>query len=339
MPADQTSDNIHLSEPICTLNRSIAADCKSVDSCTDPKILEFVRAATADNTRRAYASDLRHFHVWGGSIPASAESIAEYVAAHAKTLSVATLARRIVAIRRVHALRGLADPTKLELVRLTLRGVRRIHGRPQRRVAPLRIDQLSAIISELGHSTRDIRDRALLLMGFAGAFRRSELTAINCDAIERAEQGVEIMLPRSKTDQEGRGRSVAIPRVGGPICPVAALDTWLQTAGIANGALFRPVNKSGNVLHCGLSASAVAIIVKQRVAQIGLNPEHYSGHSLRAGFATAAAGTGLPAWRIKRQTGHASDAVLGRYIREADPFRGIATVWAGKVANLSSNLS
>ena len=240
---------------------------------------------------------------------------------------MATLARRIVAIRRAHVLAGLPDPTKTELVRLTFRGIRRLHGRPQRRVAPLKIEQLAEIVSRLGSATRDLRDRALLLVGFAGAFRRSELIAVDCKWIEQREQGIVITLPRSKTDQEGRGRDVAIPRIGGPICPVAALNSWLAASGIANGPLFRPVSKAGRVLGNPLSASAVATIVKQRVAQIGLDPARYSGHSLRAGFATSAAAAGLPVWKIKGQTGHVSDAVLSRYIRETDIFMGMAAIW------------
>jgi integrase len=213
------------------------------------------------------------------------------------------------------------------LVRLTIRGIRRRHGRPQRRVAPLKIQQLAEIVSRLGSESRDLRDRALLLVGFGGAFRRSELIAVNCEWIERRQQGIAITLPRSKTDQEGRGRSIAIPRIGGPICPVAALDAWLQASRIADGPLFRPVSKAGRVLRGQLSAGAVAVIVKQRVVQIGLDPAHYSGHSLRAGFATSAAAAGLPVWKIKGQTGHISDAVVGRYIREADLFSGWPEGW------------
>ncbi len=326
-----TSDNIHLSEVILhgvTQSNAVLSNPHWLQGCTDPKVLEFITAATASNTRRAYHSDLAHFLARGGSIPAGPAIMAQYVAAHAKTLSVATLARRVVAIHRAHALAGLPDPTKSELVRLTLRGARRLHGCPQRRAAPLRVEHLSAIVSVLGGSLRDVRDRALLLVGFAAAFRRSELSAANCNWIGRTEQGIVLMLPRSKTDQEGRGRSVAIPRVGGPICPVAALDAWLQASGIRDGPLFRPVSKAGKVLEMRLSASAVAIIVKQRTAQIGLDPKRYSGHSLRAGFATSAAVAGLSVWEIKSQTGHGSDAVLGRYIREVDVFSGIATIWS-----------
>lgn len=329
-----TSDNLHLSRPIRHDVAQSSAAVRNpfwVQGCTDPTVLEFIAAATASNTRRAYQSDLAHFSAWGGSIPTEPDTLAEYIAVHAKTLSVPTLARRVVAIRLAHALRGFHDPTKSELVRLTLRGVRRLHGRPQRRVAPLRVEHLSAIVSVLGGSTRDVRDRALLLIGFAGAFRRSELSAVDCNWIERTEQGIVITLPRSKTDQEGRGRSVAIPCVSGPICPVAALDEWLQASGIGGGPLFRPVSKAGRVLESRLSGSAVAIIVKHRVAQIGLDPTRYSGHSLRVGFATSAAAAGLPVWKIKGQTGHVSDAVLGRYIREVDLFRGMEPVWSGNV--------
>ncbi len=348
-----TYDNIHLSQPIRTGWPTACADVctrqddgqpeTSADVCTrqddgqpetsadvytDPDVLRFIEAATSANTRRAYDSDLRHFLAWGGSVPSRPGIVAEYLAAHANAFSMATLARRLVAIRRAHARRGLPDPTKSELARLTLRGVRRCHGRPQQRVAPLRVEHLSAIVSALGSSTRDIRDRALLLVGFAGAFRRSELCAINCNWIERTEQGIVLTLPRSKTDQEGRGRSVAVPRVGGPICPVAALDAWLEASGIGDGPLFRPVSRAGKALESRLSASAVAIIVKQRAAQIGLDSQRYSGHSLRAGFATSAAAAGLSVWEIKSQTGHVSDAVLGRYIREVDLFTGMAAVWS-----------
>jgi len=325
-----THDNFHLSKVIPTGVDSESDDLctkSSVHGCVDPKILEFVAAATSANTRRAYESDIAHFLEWGGRIPSGPDRVAEYFAAYAKTLSAATLARRLVAVRREHVLRGLSDPTKTELVRLTLRGIRRLHGRPQRRVAPLKIEQLAAIVSRLGGETRDLRDRALLLVGFAGAFRRSELTSVGCKWVERGEQGIVITLPRSKTDQEGRGRDVAVVRIGGPICPVAALDSWLAMSRIVDGPLFRPVTKAGKVLGNSLSPGAVATIVKQRVAQIGLDPARYSGHSLRAGFATSATVAGLPVWKIKAQTGHASDAVLSRYIRETDIFVGMADIW------------
>jgi integrase len=324
-----TFDNLHLSKPNQHIaQQSFADDCIPLSLCSDPKVLEFVAAATSANTLRAYESDIAHFLAWGGSVPADAALVARYLATHAESLSMATLARRIVAIRRAHILRDLPDPTKSELVRLTIRGIRRRHGRPQRRVAPLKLDQLAVIISGLGGTTRDSRDRALLLVGFAGAFRRSELISINSDCIKRSTAGFEIMLPRSKTDQEGTGRHVAIPRVGGPVCPAEALDGWLQRSNIPVGPLFRQVNKAGKILEGRLSAAAVANIVKDHVRKIGLDPKNYSGHSLRAGFATSAAAAGLSAWQIKRQTGHVSDAVVSRYIRGIDLFDQVRPLWS-----------
>lgn len=340
LPTGLTRDNFHLSTPTSALSRTTSAvfcNPLSVQSCTDPKILELIAAATAANTRRAYESDLAHFLAWGGTVPSTSEAVAAYIAAHAKALSAATLARRIVAIRRAHVLHGFADPTKAELIRLALRGVRRLHRRPQQRAAPLKIEHLFGIVAVLGDSIRDVRDWALLLIGFAGAFRRSELSAINCDWIKASEQGVEIVLPRSKTDQQGAGRCIAIPRVSGPICPVTALEAWLGVSQITEGPLFRRVDKSGNVLADPLSSGAIATIVKQRAAQIGLNPKEYSGHSLRAGFATCAAAAGLSAWDIKRQTGHVSDAVLGRYIHAAKQFRHLAAIWTNQSEGLAKS--
>jgi integrase len=317
---DITFDNIHLSELIQPSHEPTsveASDRRLPFNCTDPKVLEFLAAATAPNTRRAYESDVRHFIARGGRIPATSEQVARFLAERAGSLSVATLARRLAGIRAAHVERGFPDPTKGELIRLTFRGVRRKHGKPQRRVAPLTIEHLTAVISALGNSTRDIRDRALLLIGFAGAFRRSELSGIQYGWIRRTEQGVSITLGKTKTDQESKGRSVVIPQVGGFTCPVAALEAWLALTGIVEGPLFRRVSKSDKLAE-GLSASAIATIVKQRAAQIGLDPAHFSGHSLRAGFATSAAVAGMPMWRIKRQTGHVSDAALAMYIRETD---------------------
>ena len=162
------------------------------------------------------------------------------------------------------------------------------------------------------------RGPAHLLIGFAGAFRRSELAAINCNDICTRESGVLIRIPRSKTDQEAEGRAVHIPRVGGLLCPVAALEQWLLISGITEGPLFRPVTKGGNVLPARISCEAIACILKNRVRAIGCDPSRYSGHSLRAGFATAAARLGVPLWRIRAQTGHQSDSMLERYIREAE---------------------
>jgi integrase len=176
---------------------------------------------------------------------------------------------------------------------------------------------LAAIVSTLGPSPKDVRDRALLLVGFAGAFRRSELVAIDAGAIQWTAQGMAISLFRSKTDQEWRGRNVSIPRAHAAMCPVSALKRWLELAAITEGPVFRPLSKAGGIINRCLSGESIALIVKRYASVVGLNPAFYSGHSLRAGFATSAAAAGFPMWKIKVQTGHGSDGILSRYIRLA----------------------
>jgi integrase len=288
------------------------------DECIDPQVLEYLEAATASSTRRAYQSDLRHFLAWGGRIPTTPEQVARYLADHGSVLSMATHARRLLGIRAAHIMRRFPDPTKSELVRLTLRGIYRTHGRPQRRVAALSSEDLQKIIGSLGDSTRDIRDAAILLVGFAGAFRRSELIAIDRSDVDIGETRAFIVLRRSKTDQIGKGRTISIPRAVGPLCPVAALEHWLKVSEIKAGPIFRRVGKKGTILPTRISAEAVACLLKKRVQAIGHPPDQYSGHSLRSGFVTEAAKMGLLMWRIRRHTGHLSDSTLGRYIREGE---------------------
>jgi integrase len=201
---------------------------------------------------------------------------------------------------------------------MTLRGIRRVRAQPQRRVAPLLIKELFAICSDPGDSVRDIRDRALLLVGFAGAFRRSELVAIDAEDVERSTTGMAISIRLSKTDQEGRGRRVFIPRGHGEICPVAALDRWLAVSRISRGPVFRSVKNGGTVMARRLSGEAVAPVIKQRIRSLGRDASRYSGHSLRAGFASSAASAAVPTWRIRAQTGHRSESTLALYIREAE---------------------
>jgi integrase len=336
-----TRDNIHLSEVISRTSQTASAAVSnplSFQDCADAKVLEFIAAATASNTRRAYQSDIAHFVGRGGCIPATAEQVARYLADHAAVLSMATLARRLAGIRAAHAERGFPDPTKSELVRLTFRGIRRKHGKSQLRVAALGTGELAAIIRSLGQSAKDIRDAAILLIGFAGAFRRSELVAIDCKHIGPCERGVLIRIPRSKTDQEGQGRTVSIPRVPGVMCPVAALDRWLHTSRVSEGPVFRPVTKGGKILPARISPEAIACVLKNRVQTIGRDPARYSGHSLRAGFATGAAKMGVPMWRIRAQTGHLSDSMLERYIREGQLFSIDALkMISDSVAGLSSS--
>jgi len=245
--------------------------------------------------------------------------VAQYLAAHAGQHAVATLARRLVSIGKAHTTQGMSLPTDNELVRATLRGIQHTHGSAQRQVAPAVKEDVLAMVANL-NGVKGVRDKALLLIGFAGAFRRSELVSLTVADIEQAKQGLVIHLRRSKTDQDGRGRKVAIPFARGAVCPVVALQEWLETSGISEGPIFRPVNRHGAIADAALSAQAVALVVKERAKAVGLDPERYAGHSLRAGLVTSAAQLGVSSWKIRQQTGHASDAMLSRYIREANIF-------------------
>lgn len=284
----------------------------------------YVRESLAENTRRAYLSDLAQFEAWGGAIPASPEILARYLAEHAGTLSVATLARRVASLAKVHRARGLPDPAGAELVRATLGGIKRMKGIAQREAQPLLRDDLLQVLDTTGDTLRDVRDRALLLVGFAGGFRRSELVGLDSDDVQPMRQGLVLTVRRSKTDQEGAGRKIAIPHGRTRWCPVTALEAWRSRAGIESGPLFRPVSRHGRVEAARLSGDAVSMIVKERVGAVGLDPARYSGHSLRAGLATSAAQAGVSSHKIRAQTGHASEAMLGRYIRDGQLFTGNA---------------
>jgi len=329
-----TSDNPHLStvikdhqiEPFHRIEtaKSVSIDGATSGATAPQTIAEYVAAATADNTRRAYQNDLRMFLAWGAALPSSPESVAAYLVAHATTLSPVTLSRRLVAIGRAHTTLGHPNPCRTDLVRTTLRGIRRVHGKPQRQAQPALREDILAMLTHMT-GTRGIRDRALVLIGFAGAFRRSELVALQYDDVAFVKEGLTIMIRRSKTDQIGEGRKIAIPFARSHACPVKALSNWLDHAGIDSGPLFRTVKKGGRAIGAvALSAQSVAAIVKEYAANAGLDGHSYSGHSLRAGLITSAAKAGVSSWKIRQTTGHKSDAMLQRYIRDSEIFEGNA---------------
>src|ERR1035437_10208052 len=191
-----TSDNPLLSRPTLPDGSQELAEL----------VATYVQDSLAENSRRAYLSDLAHFENWGGSLPSTDKTLALYLASHAETLSVATLVRRLTSISKAHDARGYASPAHTSLVRATLRGIKRRQGTVQRQAKPLLKEELISVLDATGDALRDIRDRALLLIGFAGAFRRSELVALNMGDIARVRQGIIINLKRSKTDQTSKGR-------------------------------------------------------------------------------------------------------------------------------------
>ncbi len=283
-------------------------------------VRHYLENALSENTRKAYRADMEHYQTWGGTVPASPERIAAYLSDHAYNLSIATLQRRLVSIAKAHTMKGLADPVKSDLVKLTMRGIRRVHGKPQTQVAPIVKEDLTVMLSHVPDTAKGKRDRALLMLGFCGALRRSELVALRCTDLDMVSQGIIVSLSRSKTDQMGSGRKIGIPNGRGRICPVQAVNEWLVHSGANNGYVFRSITKGGVISTAPLSDRAVADIIKHYVQKAGLDANRYSGHSLRAGLATSAAQHGISSWKIRQQTGHKSDAMLARYIREGDLF-------------------
>lgn len=309
-----TSDNTLFSEVTKDQNQQ-----HTTVLATDETVAGYLRESLTESSKKAYRSDLAHFISWGGSIPASTEMLARYLATHAETLSNSTLTRRLVSISRAHTSQGHASPTQSDVVKAVLHGIRRVHGTAQQQVSPILKADILAMVENLT-GLIGLRDKALLLVGFAGAFRRSELIAINCTDIEWVEQGMVVHIRRSKTDQTGGGRKVGIPYARGRHCPVLSLKQWLDAANISDGFLFRAVTKYGHIGETSLSREAVAIIVKKHSQAIGLDPAKYSGHSLRAGLVTSAAQAGVSSWKLKAQTGHKSDAMLSRYVRDGQLF-------------------
>lgn len=326
-----TSDNLSLSRAKkgeLSPQNATAINCTapaSAINCNDnaaltPEARALIAQSLAPNTERAYRADLAHFIGWGSRIPASPATVASYIAAHAGSLSVATLQRRVASLGKAHAAMGVPNPCRSEIVAATLRGLKRQQGSAQDQARPLLRDELFLILDRIGSEMADLRDRALLLLGWAGGFRRSELTGLTPDDLTSVRQGVIVTLRRSKTDQTGVGRKIGIPHGRTRHCSVHAIEAWTQAAGITGGALFRPVNRHGQVSDLALTGDAVSVILRRRLTAAGIDPTGYSGHSLRAGFATSAAQAGVPTHRIRAQTGHTSDAMLARYIREVEIF-------------------
>jgi integrase len=293
---------------------------------------EYATDSKSAATRRAYAADLRCFEGWCARhgvlpYPLAPAPAAMYLAFLAENKALATITRRRAAITVAHRDRGFDEsPFAHRAVREVWNGIRRSLGAvPQNARTALLMEDLRRVVAPLGTGLRDLRDRALLLVGFAGAFRRSEVVGLDVADVRFVAAGLEVTLRRSKTDQEGAGRLVGIP-YGSRLetCPVRSLRAWLDAAGIDAGPLFRGV--------CGQRASSerltpasVALVVKRRAKAAELDSSRLAGHSLRAGFATSAAFAGVSESLIAQQTGHRSLAILRRYVRPA-------TVWQNNAA-------
>jgi site-specific recombinase XerD len=290
---------------------------------------EFARAEKAIATRRAYKSDFEIFGAWcadrgASALPSAAETVAAFLASEAvRRIKPSTIGRRAAAIRYAHKLAGHPVPTDDERVRATVRGIRRTIGVAPSKKAPATADRLIAMAAAGNGGITALRDRALLLLGFGGAFRRSELVALDVADITETKDGLLVTIRRSKTDQEGRSTTVAVVR-GKIACPVAALRAWLTIAGISDGPLFRPVTKSGTVRPTRLTDRSVANIVKYRAECLGLDPRAFAGHSLRAGFLTSAAARGASLFKMADVSRHKSMDTLRGYVRDTEVFKNHA---------------
>jgi site-specific recombinase XerD len=307
----------------------VIADAGALPATLGPELEEaagYARAEKAAATQRAYRSDFELFRSWCdrkrvGALPAKPETVSAFLAAEAnRGAKPSTIGRRLAAIRYAHKLAGHEPPTNSEAVKATLRGIRRTAASAPVRKAPATADKVLAMVGEAGTDLKGLRDRAILLLGFAGAFRRSELVALDIAGLQFCEGGLRVTIRKSKTDQEGLGVIIAITR-GAIACPVDAVGAWIKAAGISDGPLFRPVTRTGKISPRRLSARAVAEFVKAYARRAGLKAADFSGHSLRSGFLTSAAARGASVFKMMDVSRHKSVDVLRGYVRDAEMFR------------------
>tara|TARA_B100001057_G_scaffold280940_1_gene281343 strand:+ start:239 stop:1144 length:906 start_codon:yes stop_codon:yes gene_type:complete len=289
-------------------------DVKSLEIET----LKNLRNSKSNNTLRAYQSDFRDFSLFCSkngfaSLPTQPKIIALYITKLAKTSKFSTLKRRIASISVIHKLKGHYLDTKHPIIMENLHGIKRTLGSRQKAKKPILINDLKLIIKVIDE--KKIRDKALILIGFAGGFRRSELVNIEKDEIEFVPEGVKILIKRSKTDQSGEGIIKAIPYFDNQeFCPVIALKKYIT--------LGSEKQNFGKIFN--ISDKSVALIIKRYAKKAGLDPSRYAGHSLRSGFATTAAEFGAEERNIMAMTGHKTTQMVRRYIHEANLFKNNA---------------
>jgi len=303
------------------------------------KTKKFVAAAKSPATIKAYRNDWRDFETWCRlhnlpSLPSTPETIALYIADQASTRAVGTITHRLTSITKAHQAAGLKESpasSRNFIVGETLKGIRRVLGTHQQGKDPLLADDIRKIVRAAPDSVLGLRDAALVHIGFAGAFRRSELARICISDLTFTPEGVVIDLRVSKTDQEGAGRKVGIPFGKEPsTCPVRALQAWLIAAQITEGPVFRRVDRNGNVSPRGLHKDSLGKLLKKAASRARMKTDPLGFHSLRAGFVTQAAMTdGIREWVTMKQTGHKTEKTLRRYIRNGELFRENAAAAIG----------
>lgn len=280
----------------------------------------YSRQAIEDNTRIAYQKDVNSFIEWGGLLPATPRDIVLYLNAKSAVNNPSTLSRRLVGISQWHVLQGMPDPTKHEMVKKTLKGIKKVKGQPPKKAKPLTIDLVEQMVDLLTRNPnlKNIRDIAILRIGFYGALRRSEFAKITLEEITWEKEGISILLSGTKTDTERVGETVAIPYAKEESkCPVRALKRWIKEANIQSGVVFRGIDRWGKIDDVPLSGEGINYLLKQLTKEANLvDAFKFSGHSLRHGFGRTASQLRIPHNLRKKQGRWKSDAMIYRYDQE-----------------------
>jgi site-specific recombinase XerD len=297
--------------------------------------LNNLKSSKANNTIRAYRSDFKDFSVFCAkngfkSFPTDSKVVALYLTyLSSKGTKISTLKRRLVSLGVIHKLKGHYLDTKHPIIIENLMGIKRKIGSFQQGKKPILINQLKSIINVIDNEKtkeiKKIRDKTLILIGFGGGFRRSELVSIDYNDVELVSEGVKIVIRRSKTDQFGEGMVKGLPYFSNQnYCPVLHLKKWLELSNIKSGPIFRRFSKSFKLSENRLTDQSVALLLKNYLDVAGIENKNYSGHSLRSGFATVSAEFGADERSIMAMTGHKTTQMVRRYIKEANLFKNNA---------------
>ena len=289
----------------------------------------------AVNTIRAYQSDFNDFRIFCSknsfrSMPTDPKIVSLYLTQlSTNEAKMSTLKRRIVSIGVIHKLKGHYLDTKHPSIIENLMGIKRRKGSIQKGKKPLLINNLKEIIDAIDQQNKEevkkLRDRAIILIGFSGGFRRNEIVSLDYEDLDFVQEGLKINLRRSKTDQFGEGFVKGLPYFdNSQYCPVVSMQKWIEISKINTGALFRRFNKGSNLSENRLTDQTVALLIKEYLKLVGIDSKNYSGHSLRSGFATSAAESGAEERSIMAMTGHKSAEMVRRYIKEANIFKNNA---------------
>ena len=297
----------------------------------------YIERSKSDNTKRAYRSDWADFEAFCErrgvkSLPASERTVGAYLVHLADSgLKASTINRRKCSIAMAHRAAGLTTPTGGMYVRTVLSGIRRTIGTKQDGKDPLLTTQIKMLLKHVDTDYIGIRDKAILLLGFAGAFRRSELVALKVSDLTFSPEGLIVDIRESKTDQEKEGRKIGVPYGEyKETCPVRAVKDWLLHSGVhGEEPLFHGFYRNGHKREGRLHPEMVAVIVKKYAKLAGLDWKNFAGHSLRSGMATTAAANGADELAIMRQTGHTSSEMVRRYIRDGRLFKNNAAARLG----------